>query len=168
MCAAGFGQTHTLVTNLQYRLTNHDLGEVTPAPFRNARTLRIQQGGELLLHDCADHPEKCARDTMLFRLAHRHAASSTSFREYASPSMHVVSHPLPDGTVETRIHFDLHGPRDLIGHTGEVVKNRPTFGRTSEYEAYRRLVENRNDPGMPVPPPPYDFSRHDNEHLKAT
>ena len=95
---------------------------------------------------------------MFFRLAHRHALSSTSCRERSSPSMHVVSHPLEDGSIETRIHFDLHGPNNPLGHFGELVRNRLTFGRTSEYAVYRGLVQNRNDPDTAVPAPAYDFS----------
>src|SRR5437588_5842621 len=71
-----YGQTHNLVTNLQYRLKQGDLGDVAPAPFENSRTLRIEEGGELLIQDCLDHPTKRTRDRTLFRLAHRHAASS--------------------------------------------------------------------------------------------
>ncbi len=159
--------THTLVTNLQYRLTQGDLGDVVPGSFKNTRTLGIQQGGELLLRACLDNPLKWTRDRMLFRLAHRHASSSISCRERSSPSMHVLFYPLADGSSETRIHFDLHGPRNPIGHLGEVVRNRLTFGRTSEYAVYRSLVRNRNDPETAVPPPAYDLSAHAHDYYKA-
>jgi hypothetical protein len=166
-CLSSYGQTHNLPTNLQYRLTQGDLGDVTPAPFRNSRTLGIEQGGDLLLQDCLDHPLKWARDSMVFRLGHRHAASTTSCREYTSPSMHVVFYPRGDGSHEARIHFDLHGPRDPVGHFGEVVRNRLTFGRTSEYAVYRGLAKARDDPNTPVPPPAYDFSAHLATYYKA-
>src|SRR3954447_7403184 len=162
-----YGQTHDLVSNLQYRLRQGDLGDVAPAPFKNARTLRIEAGGERLIQDCLDHPSKWTRDRMLFRLAHRHAASSTSCRERVSPSMHVVLFPRADGSLETRIHFDLHGPRDPIGHFGEVVRNRLTFGRTSEYAVYRGLVKRNIVPDIAAPPPAYDFSAHATEFYKA-
>jgi hypothetical protein len=162
-----FGQTHNLVTNLQYRLTQGDLAELAPAPFAHARTLGIEHGGDALLQECLDHPLKWTQDRMLFRLAHRHAASSTSCRERTSPSMHVVFYPLADGSRETRIHFDLHGPRNPIGHFGEVVRNRLTFGRTSEYAVYRGLVKRRGDPDVPVPLPAYDVSAHATDFYKA-
>ncbi len=103
---------------------------------------------------------------MLFRLAHRHAASSTSCRELASPGMHVVSVPRPDGTRETRIHFDLHGPRNPIGHFGEVVRNRLTFGRTSEYEVYRGLMKRQG--AANIPPPAYDLGAHFRAYYRGT
>lgn len=80
--------------------------------------------------------------------------------------MHVVSVPLADGTRETRIHFDLHGPRNPIGHFGEVVRNRLTFGRTSEYEVYRGLMKRRGDPN--IPPPAYDLREHFREYYRGT
>ncbi len=148
---SAYGQSHTLVTNLQYRLTQGDLGDLVPGAFNHTRTLRIAEGGEALLDECRDHSLTWAQDRMLFRLAHRHAATSTSCREYASPSMHVVSVPLADGTRETRIHFDLHGPHNPMGHFGEVVRNRLTFGRTSEYEVYRGLMKRRGESDIPPP-----------------
>jgi hypothetical protein len=167
-CGYCNAQTHTIVTNLQYRLTqSDDLGDVTPAPFANARTLRIEQGGDLLLQDCLDNPQKWARDSLLFRLGHRHAASTTSCREHSSPSMHVVFYPRPDGSQEARIHFDLHGPRAPVRHFGELVRNRLTFGRTSEYAVYRGLVKGRGDPNIAVPPAAYDFSAHARAYYKA-
>lgn len=162
-----YGQAHSLLTNLQYRLTQGDLGELTPAPFNNSRTLRIEHGGESLIEDCLEHRLKWTKDRMVFRLAHRHASSSTSCRERSSPSMHVVSYPLPDGSLETRIHFDLHGPNNPLGHFGELVRNRLTFGRTSEYAVYRGLVQIRNDPDRAVPTPAYNFRSHAADFYKA-
>jgi len=162
-----YGQEHSIVTNLQYRLTQGDLGELTPAPFHNTRTLRIEEGGELLIRHCSEDPVEWAQDRMFFRLAHRHALSSTSCRERSSPSMHVVSHPLEDASIETRIHFDLHGPNNPLGHFGELVRNRLTFGRTSEYAVYRGLVQSRNDPDTAVPAPAYDFAAHAGEFYRS-
>jgi hypothetical protein len=161
------GQVHSLVTNLQYRLTSGDLGEITPAPFSNSRTLRIEKGGDLLLKDCREQGLKWAQDSILFRLAHLHAASSISCRERSSPSMHVVSYPMADGSIETRIHFDLHGPNNPLGHFGEIVRNRLTFGRTSEYAVYRGLVRSRKDPNTAVPAPAYNYSAHAADFYKA-
>src|SRR5689334_25426473 len=42
-------EPQSLVTNLQYRLTWGDLGEIVPAPFKSFRGLRISSGGEGLL-----------------------------------------------------------------------------------------------------------------------
>ena len=165
--AFGGSQPQSLVTNLQYRLSWGDLGDIVPAPFQSFRGLRIQQGADALLENCLNHPEKWSKDPLLYRFGHHGALSSIGCRERTSPSMHVVFFRQPDGSREAWIHFDLYGPQNVAGHTTEVLRNRSIFGRTSQYNVYRGLVRNHQG-AMEEPPRTYDYKAHATEYLHST
>ena len=78
--------------------------------------------------------------------------------------MHVVFYELPNGAREARVHFDLYGPQ-ILGHAAEVIRNRMTFGKTSEFDVYRGLVRANPNASEPVPEPKYDFSAHARQYL---
>src|SRR5262249_23613581 len=88
--------------------------------------------------------------------------------ERSSPDLHIVFHRTASGEREAWAHFDLHGPQNTLLHLTEVLRNRLTFGRTSEYEVYSGLV--RRDPQSlePLPPPRYDLSEHAKQYLRST
>ena len=160
-------QPQSLVTNLQYRLSWGDLGDVVPAPFKSFRGLRIQQGTDLLLESCLANPEKWSKDPLLYRFGHHGPLSSIGCRERTSPSMHVVFYRRPDGSREAWVHFDLYGPQNPLGHTTEVFRNRSIFGRTSQYNVYRGLVRNHQGSGE-EPQRSYDYESHAKEYFRST
>jgi hypothetical protein len=167
---AGFAnaQSHDLVTNLQYRLKQGDMGEVVPGPYKNTRTLLIQKGGDELLKNCLNDPEHWTIDPLIFRFGHTSPLSTVGCRERTSPSLHIVFYQRPDGSRQARLHFDLYGPHNPLGHFSELLKNRLTFGRTSQYDVYRNLVKNESEDNTPVPERRYDYASHAREYLNAT
>lgn len=161
-------ESHTLESNVQYRLSWGDLGppsEIVTGPADASRTLRMATGAEALLKDCLDNPGHWHNDTLLFRFGHLHPFSTIGCRERSSPSMHVVFYKLPSGEHEARVHFDLNAPQNIVGHSTEVLRNRMTFGRTSEFEVYRGLVRSNPNASEPVPEPKYDLGTHTREYL---
>lgn len=140
--AAATASSHpdTIESNLRLRFTRGDLGNIEPAPEVSRRAVRIAVGGDTLLASCLAGQQNWARDPFIARLAHRHPLSTISCRERSSPGLHVVFYAQPDGSREAWAHFDLSGPGNIPGHLSEVVRNRLTFGRTSEYDARRGLL----------------------------
>lgn len=157
---------HTIASNLRLRFSRGDLGDVLPAPQESRRAVRIAQGGDLLLSACKEHPETWSRDPLIGRLAHRDAWSTIGCRERSSPGLHVVFYRTPEGEREAWAHFDLHGPENTVLHLSEVVRNRLTFGRTSEFDVYRGLL--RQDSDADSIAPRYDFNEHAREYLRST
>jgi hypothetical protein len=168
LCECADAQTHDLVTNLRFRLAAGDLGEAIPGPFTGTRTLGIQSGGETLLQECLGNPSRWSKDSVLLRFGHTHPLSTIGCRERSNPSLHVVFYPRDDGSREARIHFDLYGPQKPLEHLTEVVKNRLTFGRTSQYDVHRNLVRERSQDNVPVPPRLYDYTYQATKYLNAT
>jgi hypothetical protein len=159
---------HDLVTNLSYRIQRGDLGDIVPAPFESFRGLRIAKGGEALLKECLNNREKWSRDPLINRFGHHQPMSTIGCRERSSPSLHMVFFKTATGR-EVWLHFDLHGPGNLVGHAEEVMRNRLVFGRTSQYNVYRGLVRQEDGPGIDeVPPKRYDFGEHAREYLNQT
>ena len=167
-CASINAQPHDLITNLQHRVKSGDIGELVPGPLTSLRGIRIQQGGAALLQTCLDHPEKWSRDPLLYRFGHRAPLTTIGCREYGTPSMHAVFYLQPDGSREAWIHFDLHDPRDLVGHSLEVIRNRLTLGHTSQADVYRSFITHADDATVTVPPRTYDYSSHAREYYNAT
>ncbi|HLJ46008.1 MAG TPA: hypothetical protein VKU01_08370 [Bryobacteraceae bacterium] len=161
-------KTYSIDSNLRLRISRNDLGNIVPARQQSRRAVRIAQGGDQLLNDCLEHPENWYRDSWIGRLAHREPFSTIGGRERSSPGLHVVFYRGMDGKRATWAHFDLHGPGSMVPHLSEVVRNRLTFGRTSEYEVFRGLV--RLDPNALVkaPKPGYDFTAHAKRYLWST
>ena len=160
-------EPQSLVSNLQYRLTWGDLGDIVPAPFKSFRGLGIANGGDALLQQCMQNPDKWSKDPLLYRFGHHGPFSSIGCRERTSPSAHVVFYARPDGSREAWIHFDLYGPQNPFGHTAEVIRNRLVFGRTSQYNVYRGLLRNKND-GLIEPPRSYDYRSRAQEYFRST
>src|SRR5437763_11987485 len=119
-CLSIYGQeSHTIESDLQYRLSWGNLaarGEIAAAPDKAKRTLRLATGAEALLEQCRDNPTHWHKDPLLFRFGHLHSFSTIGCRERSSPSMHVVFYTLPSGEHEARVHFDLFGPQNTLGH----------------------------------------------------
>ncbi|HZU26499.1 MAG TPA: hypothetical protein VFA04_13320 [Bryobacteraceae bacterium] len=166
--AISHAQQRSLPENLSYWLTRGGPAGVVPAPFEGGRTLRIDQGADLLLQVCLHDPRNWVQDPVLFRLAHQRPLSTISCRELTTPSLHMVFYPQPDGSRQARVHFDLHGPRNPAGHLSEVLRNRLTNGRTLEYDVYRSLIEHNPADTQEAPPPRYDFSAHLHDYLHQT
>ena len=169
VCLSLCGQeSYTIESNLQYRLSWGDLaglGEVVAAPDHSRRTLRLESGAETLLQQCRNNPAHWHNDPLLFRFGHLHPFSTIGCRERSSPSLHVVFYELPNGESEARVHFDLYGPQNTVGHAAEVFRNRMTFGRTSEFEVYRGLMRTNPNASEPAPEAKYDLSAHARHYL---
>jgi hypothetical protein len=160
-------QSPDLVSNLKYRLKQGDMGDVVPGPYRNTRTLLIQEGGDELLKNCLADPEHWTIDPLIFRFGHTSPLSTIGCREKTSPSVHVVFYRQTDGSRVARLHFDLYGPHNPIAHFSELLKNRLTFGRTSQYDVHRNLVKNEKE-DVPVPARQYDYSSHARDYFNKT
>lgn len=156
-CASVCAQPHDLISNLEYRLKEGDLGPVVPGPLESFRGLRIKEGGDGLLAACLAHPEKWSRDPLLYRFGHRQPFSTIGCRERATPSMHMVFYLKPDGSREAWIHFDLHHPHDLLGHSEEVFRNRLTLGHTSQDDVYRSFLQHDINSSAAPRSSTYDF-----------
>jgi len=160
---------NSIESNLEYRLTWGDLtgsGDIIAAPGQSRRALRIAAGGDQLLELCKENPGHWQRDPLLFRFGHSHPTSTIGCRERTSPSLHAVFYRQPDGSREAWVHFDLHGPQETLPHLSEVLRNRMTFGRTSEYEVYRGLLRTNPNVQELVPAPRYDFAAHARQYVR--
>lgn len=158
----------TIASNLEYRLAWGDLGSpgtVVLAPPESRRAVRLTHGGEELLQLCANNPGRWQKDPLLFRFGHSHPGSTIGCRERTSPSVHVVFYRRPGDSREAWVHFDLHGPNNVIAHIGEVARNRMTFGRTSQHEVFRGLVRTNPDGSDLVPRPKYHFTAQGRQYL---
>jgi hypothetical protein len=105
-----------------------------------------------------ENPQMWRKDHLWYRFEHMHPLTTIGCRERKSPGLHVVFYSQSDGSREAWLHFDLHGPQNFWGHGGEIVRNRVTFGKTSQYDVYRGLVKTNPNGGGPMPPPRFDFS----------
>ncbi len=143
---------------MEYRLKAGDLGDIVPGPITSLRGLRLRTGGAELLQECLDHPEKWFRDPLIYRFGHRAPFTTIGCRELRSPSMHAVFYLQPDGSREAWIHFDLHQPHDLTGHSLEVIRNRLTLGHTSQADVYRSYLEHSDADSEDLPPKTYDYA----------
>jgi len=155
---------YTISSNLQLRASRGDLGDIVPAPQQSRRAVRIAEGGDQLLRDCMEHPDVWSRDAWFARFGHRAPFSAIGCRERSSPGLHVVFYRTPEGR-EAWAHFDLHGPQNIPLHLTEVVRNRLTFGRTSEYDVYRGLVRLDPNANGPNPHVRYNLSDHTRKYL---
>jgi len=133
-------QSRSLSDNLAYRLARGDLAGVAPDGHSDGRTLGIRQGADVLLRNCVSNPARWANNSSSWRFGHRTPESTISCRELATPSLHVVFYPQADGSRTARVHFDLHGPRNPVGHLSEVLRNGLSNGRTSQYDVYCSLI----------------------------
>lgn len=156
-----------LSANVAYRLSWGDLEGVIAAPQERPNAVRVQQGSEVILSKCLSGASGWERDPLIFRLAHAHPGSTISCREKASPGLHVLFYPRADGTREAWMHFDLFGAGNRFAHSGEVLQNDLTFGRTSQAEVYRGLVKRHEDPVTGTPPSDYDYLRSFHEFITA-
>lgn len=148
----------TNASNLLYRIGWGDVGIVVPTASEKKGALKIEQGGDELLRQCIEHPELWRKDHLWYRFEHMHPLSTIGCRERKSPGVHVVFYSQRDGSRDAWLHFDLHGPQNFWGHGGEIVRNRVTFGKTSQYDVYRGLVKTNPNGGGTMPPPRFDFS----------
>lgn len=162
-CGSTFAaDVHTNETNLEFRLALGGLGvnNVTFKPTGTRRAVRLSGDTNELLKACQHESSVWRRDPFFARLFHSHPGSSIGCREKASPSLHVVFYKARDGAREAWAHFDINGPGNPIFHTGEVFRNRLTFGRTSSYDVYRGLLRMKlrtHPEGEVLPPPRYDI-----------
>lgn len=163
-------KSYTTRSNLMLRASWGDLGDIQPADDQppSGHAVRIGEGASELLQECLTDPIRWKKDRWYARLAHAHAMSSIGCRERSSPGLHVVFYKNPEGGRDAWAHFDLHGPQNIPAHLTEVVRNRLSLGRTSEYEVHRGLMRLNPVASGPVPVPRYDFSDHAQSYLRAT
>jgi hypothetical protein len=141
VCAGAQEVEHTIKSNLEYRMTKGDLPALSFG-VEKPKAVQVTEGAAELLEDCLNRPATWSRDSLVFRLAHTHAASIKSCRENASPSMHVVFRSLPDGTLETWVHFDGHGAQtsgSRMVHLGEFLYHKATLRNNDQDQMHDNL-----------------------------
>jgi hypothetical protein len=156
----------TLESNFEYRQSWGDLGElgaIQSDSNGDKRAIRLSGDVEPLLHLCQSSPD-WRKDAIYQRLAHANPFTTIGCREKKNPSLHAVFYKKRDGTREAWVHFDLHGPQSTWMHTTEVVRNRMTFGRTSQLDVYRSLVREKEGSGA-VPEGRYVYSAQAKHYL---
>lgn len=177
VCASASAQSsHTLVSNFEYRQEWGDLGAVgsiSATPTHDRRAVLLTGDIDTILNLCLTSPD-WRKDRIYTRLAHNDWFSTVSCRNKQNPSLHTVFYKRQDGTREAWAHFDLHGPQNTWMHATEVVRNRMTFGRTSQLDVYRSLVQEKTrlmppEPWAPaefVPPGRYDYKAQAKRYLR--
>jgi hypothetical protein len=140
-CLAQSAPTHTITSNLEYRLTRGDLPNLSFG-IEKPKNVEVIQGGEELLQNCLSNTATWTKDPLLFRLAHTHAASIQSCRENNSPSIHAVFRKVPDEPLQVWVHLDGHGSQTSgtrMVHLGEVLYHKATFQNNDQDRMYEDL-----------------------------
>jgi hypothetical protein len=153
---AGMAQepgSHTIKSNIQYRLTKGDLPSLSFG-IEKAKNVEVIGGGEELLQSCLNDPATWTQDPLLFRLAHTHAASIRSCRENRSPSLHAIFRKVPDEPLHVWVHLDGHGSQTLgirMAHLGEVIFHKVTFQNNDQDRMFENLQLSFSDPPKTSP-----------------
>ncbi len=141
-------EQHTIKSNLEYRLSEGDLPQLTLG-VEKPKNVEIIEGGEELLQECLSDPVKWSQDPLVFRLAHAHAASIQSCRENRSPSMHVIFRKVGDEPLEAWVHFDGHGAQtsgSRMAHLGEFLYHKITFQNNDQDRMFENLERSFSNP----------------------
>lgn len=155
-----------LETNFELRQTWGDLGEpgaIQADSNGDKRAVRLTGDIDQLLHLCQTSAD-WRKDAIYQRLAHANPFKTIGCREKKNPSLHAVFYKKKDGTREAWAHFDLHGPQSTWMHTTEVIRNRMTFGRTSQIDVYRSLIR-AHDGADALPDGIYDYKAQAKRYL---
>jgi hypothetical protein len=141
-------EPRTLKSNLEYRLTQGDLPQLSFGVER-PKNVEVTEGSEALLQDCLTNPVTWSQDPLLFRLAHAHAGSILSCRENASPSMHVIFRKVGDEPLQAWAHLDGHGAQTTesrIAHLGEFLYHKITFRNNDQERMFDNLERSFSSP----------------------
>ena len=141
-------EQHTIKSNLEYRLSEGDLPQLTFG-VEKPKNVEIIEGGEELLQECLSDPVKWSQDPLVFRLAHAHAASIQSCRENRSPSMHVIFRKVGDEPLQAWVHFDGHGAQtseSRMAHLGEFLYHKITFQNNDQDRMFENLERSFSNP----------------------
>jgi hypothetical protein len=141
-------EPHTLKSNLEYRLTQGDLPQLSFGVER-PKNVEVTEGSEALLQYCLTDPITWSQDPLLFRLAHAHAGSIQSCRENSSPSMHVIFRKVGNEPLQAWAHLDGHGAQTTesrIAHLGEFLYHKMTFRNNDQERMFENLERSFSSP----------------------
>jgi len=153
--AAQVPASHTLKSNIEYRLSRGDLPKLSFGTEK-PKNVEVLGGGEELLKSCLSNTATWSKDPLMFRLAHTHATEIQSCRENSSPSMHAVFLQSPDEPLQTWVHFDGHGAQtseSRMVHLGEFVYHKLTL-RTNDQDQMFENLEKSFSTSLKTPPDP--------------
>jgi hypothetical protein len=156
-------EQHTIKSNIEYRLSQGDLPELSLGTEK-PKNVEVIQGSEELLQDCLSDRATWSQDPLLFRLAHSHAASIQSCRENRSPSMHVIFLKLPGEPLHAWIHFDGHGAQtseSRMAHLGEFLYHKVTLQNNDQDRMFENLERSFSSPLGITQDPALSLSAHD-------
>ena len=141
-------ESHTIKSNIEYRLTKGDLPKLSFG-IEKAKNVEVIEGGEELLQSCLNDSATWTQDPLVFRLAHTHAASIRSCRENRSPSLHAIFRKVPDEPLHVWVHLDGHGSQTLgirMAHLGEVIFHKVTFQNNDQNRMFENLERSFSRP----------------------
>ena len=124
-------QKHSLLDNLNEKLSHQNLGDNVAFGTPAKKYVPILSGADFLLKYLASTP-LYKRDRVWSRLAHTHPLATISYREKDSPSTHVVFLKLPDGSLKADMHLDGNGPQTLFTHLDEFLFHKLTFQNNNQ------------------------------------
>ena len=154
---------HTLKSNVEYRLTQGDLPELSFGAEKR-KNVEIIGGSEELLQKCLTDPVTWSQDPLLFRLAHTHPASIQSCRENRSPSLHVIFRKVGDEPLQAWVHLDGHGAQTTgsrMAHVGEFLYHKITFQNNDQQRMFENLERSFSNPLGITAHPPAPFTARD-------
>jgi hypothetical protein len=156
-------EQHTITSNIDYRLSRGGLPKLSLG-VEKPKNVEVIEGGEELLQSCLTDPVTWSQDPLLFRLAHKHAASIQSCRENRSPSMHVIFLKMPGQPLEAWIHFDGHGAQTTasrMAHLGEFLYHKVTLQNNDEDRMFENLERSFSRPLGIAQDPAVSFTARD-------
>jgi hypothetical protein len=147
--------SHTIKSNIEYRLSRGDLPKLSFGTEK-PKNVEVTGGGEELLKSCLSDTATWSKDPLMFRLAHTHATEIQSCRENSSPSMHAVFLKSPKEPLQTWVHLDGHGAQtseSRMVHLGEFIYHKVTL-RTNDQDQMFENLERSFSSSLQTPPDP--------------
>lgn len=151
--------SHTIKSNIEYRLSRGDLPKLSFGTEK-PKNVEVTGGGEELLKSCLRDTATWSKDPLMFRLAHTHATEIQSCRENSSPSMHAVFLKSSHEPLQTWVHLDGHGAQtseSRMVHLGEFIYHKLTLRTNDQDEMFENLQRSFSsslqappDPGPPL------------------
>jgi hypothetical protein len=156
-------EQHTIKSNLEYRLTQGGLPQLSFG-IEKPKNVEVIKGGEELRRTCLADPVRWAQDPLLFRLAHAHAASIQSCRENRSPSLHAIFRQAPNEPLEVWVDLDGHGSQtsgSRMAHLAEFLYHKITFQNNDQDRMFQNLLRSFASPLGTFPRRARPFTLHD-------
>jgi hypothetical protein len=162
--------SHTIKSNIEYRLSRGDLPKLSFGTEK-PKNVEVTGGGEELLKSCLSDTATWSKDPLMFRLAHAHATEIQSCRENNSPSMHAIFLQLPDEPLQAWVHLDGHGSQTLgsrMVHLGEFLYHNVTLQANNQDRMFENLERSFSSSLQTSPDPPDPLTGHERFTLFAS